>query len=121
INDAGGVQGADGTTFRLELAVQPPDNIETSIANLRQANIIALIGPENSEDVLNNLNILTSLQVPVLTPAMDDAIIARDASGLIFRTRAQEIVVGRSLASYLVNDLNLNRIITVQLDVQSTG
>lgn len=121
INDAGGVIGADGTTFRLELAVQPPDNIETSIANLRQANIIALIGPENSEDVLNNLNILTSLQVPVLTPAMDDAIIARDASGLIFRTRAQEIVVGRSLASYLVNDLNLNRIITVQLDVQSTG
>lgn len=121
INDSGGVRGADGTVFRLELVVQPPDNIETSIANLRQASVIAVIGPENSDDVLNNLNLLASLGVPVLTPAMDDTIIARDTSGLVFRTRAQEVILGRSLASYLVNDLNLNRIITVQLDVQSTG
>lgn len=121
INESGGVTGADGTQFRLELVVQPIDDIVTSVANLGQADVIAVLGPEASEDVLGNSAMISQLNVPILTPAQDDSIIALDETGRILRTRAQEIILGRALASYLVNDLNMSQISTVQLDLQSTG
>lgn len=115
INTAGGIQGADGTFFRLELVVQPTDNLATSVANLNQAAIIAALGPESNAAVLDNLPLLQSLNVPVLTPATVDTLLTSDTSGRIFRTRAAEILRGRALADYLINDLQVHRIATVQL------
>lgn len=124
INLAGGVQGADGTRFRLELVIQPPaddGSIETAVNNIRQASVIAVLGPVETEQALDNLALLQGLNVPVLTPAIGDTILASDASGLIFRSRAAEVFQGRALATYLVEDLGLSRITTVQLDVASTA
>ncbi|HEX2620966.1 MAG TPA: hypothetical protein VHL11_12485, partial [Phototrophicaceae bacterium] len=48
INASGGVLGADGTVFQLEAVVVPPDadgNIQSSLNNLAQANVIAILGP----------------------------------------------------------------------------
>ncbi|MBI5666593.1 MAG: ABC transporter substrate-binding protein [Chloroflexi bacterium] len=115
INTGGGVQGADGTFFRLELVAQPIANFQTAITNLNQAGIIAVLGPEDNETVLDNLNLLQSLNVPVLTPATVDTLLAADTSGRIFRTRAAEVLRGRALADYLINDLQVQRIATVQL------
>lgn len=124
INDAGGVRGADGTIFRLELIVQPTNggsNLNNAVANINQASVIAILGPQSTEEVLNSLPVLQSLNVPVLIPAIGDTILASDSSGRIFRTRAAERLEGRALAEYLVNDLQLRSITTVQLDVASTA
>lgn len=124
INRAGGVQGADGTRFRLDLVVQPPDGsgrIDTAVANLSQSSVTAVLGPLTTAQVLDNLALLQRLGVPVITPAIGDTILASDASGLLLRSRAAEVFQGRALATYLVEDLDLRAITTVQLDVESTA
>ncbi|MEO1288359.1 MAG: ABC transporter substrate-binding protein [Chloroflexota bacterium] len=120
INANGGVIGADGTPFQLQLVIQSPEDIDFAIANLDQASVIALIGPATSELVLGNRDALNSLGVPILTPATDDTIVAGDTSNSTLRIRAQESLIGRALADYLVNDLNAATVATVQLDVEST-
>lgn len=117
INSLGGVRGADGTFFRLELVVQPPDdNLATSLSSLREASIIAVLGPLSDADVKNNIDALQSLNVPVLTPATGDTTLTDTTTGRIFRTRAAQIWQGRALASYLLGDLQITRVATVQLD-----
>lgn len=123
INAAGGVVGADGTLFRLELVIQPTNfgaNLADAINNLNQASVIAAIGPASNEEVLNGLPILQTLGVPILTPATSDTIIASDVSGRMFRIRAPQLLQGRALADYLINDLDLSRISIAQLDIDST-
>ncbi len=120
INAAGGVVGADGTVFQLQLVVQPPEDLEFAVANLNQASVIAVIEPARSEDVLGNRDLLASLNVPILTAATDDTIIANDQTDRILRIRAQESVQGRSLADYLINELEAASLATVQLDLEST-
>jgi ABC-type branched-subunit amino acid transport system substrate-binding protein len=124
INDAGGVQGADGTTFDLELIVRSPSasaSLENAAASLREAEVIAVIGPVSSEAVINGLTTLQELGVPVLTPATDDTITTADETGRIFRIRAPEAVQGDALARYLADEFGLTSIATVQLDVESTA
>lgn len=123
INAAGGVQGADGTLFRLELVIQPIDalNAAESIANLGQASVIAVIGPETSAEALSNLPALQALGVPVLTTATDDTLNARDNTDVILRLRAQEALQGRALANYLTTDIGASSVVTVQLDLESTA
>jgi ABC-type branched-subunit amino acid transport system substrate-binding protein len=123
INAAGGVRGADGTFFRLELIVQPTNegvNLTGAVANLNQANIIAALGPATSSEALGGLAQLQSLNVPVLTPATNDSLLVNDTTDRLFRSRAAQILQGQALALYLVNDLNLRNITVIQLDVEST-
>src|SRR5690348_14539673 len=70
INAAGGVRGADGTQFQLELIVQPVagTNLTNTIASLRDASLIAILGPESDSDVKDNMAALQALNIPVLTP-----------------------------------------------------
>jgi len=120
INDAGGVRGADGTFFQLELLIQPISNgtsVATAATNLSQSSVIAILGPEASNDVLNNLQTLQNLTVPVLTSATGDTILTSDTTGRIFRSRAAEVLQGRALANYLVNDLQIQSVAAVQLDL----
>ncbi|MEL6309855.1 MAG: ABC transporter substrate-binding protein, partial [Chloroflexota bacterium] len=120
INDSGGVVGADGTTFQLQLVVQSPEDMDFALANIEAASVIAVIGPADSETVLGNRDALTQLGVPILTTATDDTILANDATDLIMRLRSQEALIGRALADYLVNELNASTTATVQLDLAST-
>lgn len=123
LNEAGGVRGADGTFFRLELIIQPTNfgaNLEEAVNNLNQANIIAALGPETDNEVLNGLPLLQALNVPVLTPATNDTITISDSSGRIFRSRAAQILSGQALASYLLRELQVTSVTTVQLDIDST-
>lgn len=123
LNQAGGVRGADGTIFRLELVYQPISEINpaASIANLAQASVIAVIGPETSAEALPNLAALQALGVPILTTATDDTLLARDNTDLILRVRAQEVLQGRALANYIVTDISASSVVTVQLDLESTA
>ncbi len=118
INAAGGVRGADGTLFQLELIVQPiaGTNITNTIASLRDASVIAILGPESDNDVKNNLGALEALNVPVLTPAIGDTTLTEDQSGRLFRMRAPQLLQGRALANVLVTDYNIRNIATIQLD-----
>lgn len=124
INAAGGVRGADGTSFRLELVIQPTNfgvNTEDAVNNLNQADIIAALGPESSTEVLNTLPQLQNLNVPVITPAMNDTIINSDTTNRLFRSRAAQILNEQALASFLINEIGVSNIITVQLDIESSG
>lgn len=120
INNSGGVVGADGTLFQLQLVVQSPEDLEFAISNLEQASVIAIIGPADSEIVLGNRALLARPGVPILTPATDDTIVVGDSTRRTMRLRAQESLIGRALADYIVNDLNAATVATVQLDLQST-
>lgn len=124
INQNGGLSTAGGTRFRLELVIESTadgDNLDAAIDRLATAGIIAVIGPETTEDVLTHLPQLQSLGVPVLTPAVGDTVLATDTSGQLFRIRAAERLQGSALADYLVNDRNARTVTTVQLDRNSTG
>lgn len=120
INAAGGVLGADGTAFQLELVIQPTDDLDFAIANINQASVIAVIGPADSETALSNRTSLARLNVPILTTARDDTLIANDTSDLMLRISAQEALLGRALANYLITDLRAASLVTVQLDLEST-
>lgn len=124
VNARGGVVGADGTRFQLELIVQPPDengNLQQAVANIQQAAVTAVIGPTQTSVTLDNLNRLQTLNVPVLVAAIGDTILASDGTDRLFRARAAEVYQGRALASYMTADLELSRITTVQLDISSTA
>lgn len=124
INQAGGVRGADGTQFRLELVIQPTaegDDLQQAIENIDQARVIAVIGPRTTEQVLSNLPLLQSLGVPILTPAIGDTVIASDSTGVLFRIRAAERLQGTALAQYLVGEIGFEDVTTVQLDRNSTA
>ncbi|MBA3870163.1 MAG: hypothetical protein H0X30_13545, partial [Anaerolineae bacterium] len=96
INALGGVRGADGTQFQLELIVQPISgtNITNTIASLRDASLIAVLGPESDSVVKDNLAALQALNVPVLTPATGDTTLTQDQTGRLFRTRAAQLLQG---------------------------
>jgi ABC-type branched-subunit amino acid transport system substrate-binding protein len=126
INKGGGAQGADGTLFRLELILQPTDdgaNLTNAINNLRGASVIAVLGPETNQEVADGLQALEALTVPVLTPATGDTLLTSASSGLIFRSRAQQVLQGRALANYFVNNAKLQHVATVQLalDIDTTA
>jgi ABC-type branched-subunit amino acid transport system substrate-binding protein/uncharacterized protein YgiM (DUF1202 family) len=123
LNEAGGVEGADGTRFRLELVLQSVETLglEQAVANLSQASVIAVIGPDTLSDLPNDLELLRVLNVPVITPVLDDTLILSDDSGLIFRSRAAEVWQGRALADYLRTTVNASSAATIQLDVASTA
>ncbi len=123
INAVGGVIGADGSRFRLEIVNANPEDsgISGAIGNIAQASVIAVLGPGSNQDISQNLNALQSLGVPVMTPATGDTLLASDTTGLIFRARAAEVFRGRALAAYLVDDLAFANITVAQLDVDSTA
>lgn len=123
INAGGGVLGADGTFFRLELVIQPTNfgaNLAEAVDNLRQASTIAVLGPQSDAEVLNGLPLLQGLNVPVLTFAAGDTIIVSDTTGRLLRVRAQQILQGQALARFLIEDSGIADIATVQLDLDST-
>lgn len=120
INEAGGIVGADGTVFGLTIVDTPPDNMEIATANMRQASVFAVIGPENDELVRRHLSRLQEIQAPVFTPATSDTVLLSDNAGRIFRSRAAENVQFSGLADYLANALGIQSIYTIQLDTAST-
>lgn len=120
INAGGGVVGVDGTIFQLQLVIQPTDDLNFALANIRQASVIAIIGPADSQTALGNRDAITNLGVPVLTTATDDTLIASDTSNRFIRLRATEGLQGRAMADYLIRDLSAASLATVQLDVEST-
>jgi ABC-type branched-subunit amino acid transport system substrate-binding protein len=123
INAAGGVRGADGTFFQLELVIQPTGNgtnLANAVANLNQANLIAALGPMTNAEAINGLPQLQSLNVPVFTPATNDSLLITDTTDRIFRSRAAQILQGQALAVHLINERALRSIAVVQLDIEST-
>jgi ABC-type branched-subunit amino acid transport system substrate-binding protein/uncharacterized protein YraI len=118
INETGGVQLADGTTLSLELMVESftdETSLNQAIMQLGQANVIAVLGPQSGDDVLTALSALQSLEVPVITPAINGGVIALDSTGRLFRSTPNETYLGRALADYVVNELGLQQVTIVQL------
>ncbi|MDX2160672.1 MAG: ABC transporter substrate-binding protein [bacterium] len=124
LNDAGGVEGADGVVYRLNAVIVPTNfgsQLEPAIESLQNLDVIAVIGPARSEDVSGNLEALQALGVPVFTPAQDDLLIVSDSSEGLFRIRAADLVIGQALAAHIINEFGLREIITVQLDNAGTA
>jgi PKD repeat protein/ABC-type branched-subunit amino acid transport system substrate-binding protein len=119
INDAGGVLTASGTLYELQLLVQSPANMIEATANFQAAGIIAILGPQDTETLYTYQNLLTQLQVPIFTPVTDDTLIALDSSGYLIRIRARDSLQSQALADYLINDLDVASIVSLQLDLQS--
>lgn len=121
INNSGGITGSEGSVFNLDVVIASPENLDIAVANMNQAGVIAVVGPETTEQVLSSITLLQQLNVPVFTPAIGDTILLQDSTNRILRARAQEVVMGRALADYLVTELAVRSITTIQLDVESTA
>jgi ABC-type branched-subunit amino acid transport system substrate-binding protein len=100
INSSGGVIGADGTAFQLQLVIQSPEDMDFALSNIAQADVIAIIGPSDSLTALGYRDELRNLAVPILTTATDDTLLASDSSELFMRIRAAEQWMGLALADY---------------------
>ena len=124
INESGGITDSQGRNFRLEILIESPSQrnpLEESILRLAQADVNAILGPETTEDVLNALPLLQSLDVPILSPATGDLIVVSDSIRQLFRLRPAQRLQGAALADYLINRLNTRQIVSVQLDPSSLG
>lgn len=124
INDAGGILGTDGQTYRLEILTQATNSgvtVEAAVTALRNAGIVAAIGPVTTDEVINSMSLLQSLNVPVLTPATGDTVVTSDQSGRLLRIRAADASQGQAMASFFINEFGLQRIATIQLDIASTA
>src|SRR5688500_9226804 len=109
INALGGLRGADGQNYRLDAVVQGPDvvgSLNTAISNLPNASVAAVIGPVTDTLVNENLEALQAMQVPILTSALGDTLLANETSDLLFRSRAAERLLGQALATILIRDFN---------------
>lgn len=124
INALGGLRGADGQNYRLDVVVQGPDvfgSLNTAIGNLSNASVTAVIGPTTDALVSENLDGLQAMGVPILTPAIGDTLLANETSDLLFRSRAAERLLGQALATILIRDFNITDTQTVVLDASGTG
>lgn len=121
LNDDGGLTGANGARYEILIAVTSPANMDIATANMRQADVIAVLGPSSPVDLIAALPQLQDLQVPVFTTATDDSLLLQDSSGRVFRSVAQELVHSRALATYLVQSLGATQITSIQLDAASTS
>ena len=119
-NRFGGVRGADGTLFQLELIIEPFDTsrLDETVTRFSENNVIAIIGPQSGEALIENLPILQTLQVPIFTPATIDQLLEQDTTGLIYRSQASRLEQSRALAAFLVQELQLLNIITVKVDIE---
>lgn len=115
------LSAADGSAIILTVVDTPPDNMEIAIANMRQSNAIAVIGPETDDLLTGYISQLQALDVPIMTPATGDTVLLQDNTHRIFRVRARQSVTASALADYLVNTLAVSNIRTVQLDASSTA
>lgn len=123
INANGGVRGADGTFFTLELVFAPTQNGQTTaeaVQQLAQANVIAAITPPTTAEVTTTLPLLSQLGVPLLTPASGDNLIIADANRQLFRVSATDFLIERGLAEYLINEQRFSQIRLVQFDADAT-
>src|SRR3954465_5703890 len=56
INAAGGVRGADGTMFSLELVIEPSNSgstLDQAVTDLKAANVEAVLSPGTTNEVVN--------------------------------------------------------------------
>ena len=121
INASGQLRAAEGSAIQLIVVVTSPDNMEIAVANMRQSNAIAVIGPESDDLLSTYMSQLQALDVPIMTPATGDTVLLQDNTQRIFRVRARQSVTTHALADYLVNTLAVGNIRTMQLDASSTG
>ncbi len=121
VNQSGGIVGADGIAYQLEVVDTPPDFMDIAIANMRQASVIAVLGPAADYAIARNMALLEGLDAPVFTPAAGDAALLSRIGGLVFRSRAKDSVRYAALADYLVHTSGVSNVVTVQLDVASTA
>ena len=121
INAAGGIVGADGSVFQLLVVDTPPQHMDIASANMRQANVIAVVGPVANGDVARGMTRLQALNAPILTPATGDTALLADASGRFFRSRARRSLQAEALVGYLVGSRAARSLHTIQLDSASTA
>ncbi len=121
INERGGLLGANRTAFELKIVVTPPSNPDIAVANMRQADVIAVLGPGNASQMHALMQPLSSLDIPALTSAPSDSLLLQNAGQNIFRSAAADDVRARALARYLVSNLDLRTVTTIQLDAASTA
>ena len=127
INAAGGFVGPGNITYEFELIPRPtaptPDTLATELDKLLQQDVVAILGPQDNDLLVDAANVQALVQggVPILTAAPLDALTDSDLTDIIFRIRAPERVYSYALATYMVEDLGLNTISLVQTDVQVEG
>lgn len=125
INSAGGFTAADGELYQVDLitlADDPSaDSLPAAVSALAAQNIVAILGPD-SDSVLtaDNINLLDSTGIPVLTGATGAPLISDDETNVLFRLRAPENIYSRALATVLVEDRELTSIALIHTDAEST-
>lgn len=124
INADGGVAITATTTAQLNLLPvldTARDNPEGLVAALQAQDVIAVLGPITNDEAISLIPQLVALGVPIITPATSDTLLTSDASGLVFRSRASDVVQGQALAAFLIQELGLRTIATAQMDIASTA
>lgn len=115
INSSAGIAANDGNTYTLalqvaEVAPDNPDAVPGAISSL--SNAVAIFGPSTNVLAVPNVDALSNASVPILTAArarsLDDA-----GSNNIFRVIPPDGDYANVLATYLVQELNIQSVVVV--------
>lgn len=125
INSLGAFTAADGVAYTLELVTlaETPtaETFASGVTALAAQNVVALLGPDNNAILTpENVNLLISTGLPVLTGVTTDGLTDSDPSDVLLRTRAPEEVYTNALASVMIDDLGLTSIALVHTSTEST-
>ncbi len=109
----------NNTLYRIMVMAQhasTADAVSSAVAALRQANAIAIFGPDSAS--LVNPDALAKAGVPVFTAAQSASLVLQ---GTLFRTRAEETRMIDGLVDYLLKDLARTRVAIFQGDPSQAG
>jgi ABC-type branched-subunit amino acid transport system substrate-binding protein len=105
INAAGPVTGVAGVTYTLNVLagdVRTPEDVTTGIGQLKQANAVAIFGPDDDGLATRSSAALVAAGIPVFTGATTNAL---NTTGLVFRTRASDNFSMTALTDFMLTDL----------------
>lgn len=115
INDKGGILGREVKLISYDIGLDPtPETINATNRLIQQDHVVAIIGPESSDQAIAAVDIVQAAKVPmIVTTASNTAVTVKDNGTLndyMFRMCFIDPYQGTALADYAYDSLGLRKI-----------
>lgn len=115
INDNGGVMGPRDTRYTLSLTQYNATNaseMSDAFSSAVSAGSAAVLGPDYNGQILSNLSLAASNDVPQLVTATSSAVTDGNVDDYVFQLRADDVTLANAAAAYLLDERDLTNFAT---------
>src|SRR5258708_32556027 len=118
LSEKGALVTPDGNSYTLKVVTAEASSaadVANAITELKKNNLAAIFGPDDDKLFMDSLPALQSAGVPIFTGAITTAL---KASGMIFRTRANDSWQMSALSQIITTDLKRKKIAIYKSDAK---